>query len=232
MGERLSSEDERPAIAEGLRAIAEATAEYISRLAAAGADGIFYSNKCMRSALESMVDEWVLPLDKVALTPLRIDHDLTCNDSSDLVEARAWHLDMVLHCCGTHILYDRIVSVLGSPDVYPKDTMLSWNFEEGNPSLEEVLEGTSLRVWGTYPRALLSKAGTEKASVALESFLVTHRAALQEQGHLHRVVIGPDCCPGAFIGEEVPVTGWTAVQRAYRRWEGPTPAIMGVAGGA
>merc|ERR1711948_8914 len=152
--------------------------------------------------------------------------------SSDVLERGAGQLHMVLHCCGSHILNDRIVSILGSPDVYPRDTMLSWNFEEGNPSLEEVLQGTSLRVWGTYPRALLSKADTEEASVALESFLVKHRAALQEEGHLHRVVIGPDCCPGAFIGEEVPVTGWTAVQRAYKRWEGPAPVDVGVVGGA
>merc|ERR1712203_1164985 len=80
--DRLSNDDERPAIAEGLRAIAEATAEYISRLAAAGADGIFYSNKCLRSALGSHVEEWVLPLDKVALAPVRIDASPASEDSA------------------------------------------------------------------------------------------------------------------------------------------------------
>lgn len=181
------------------------------------------------------MEEWVLPLDRLALAPVRADaRGASRGDSTEdhLVEARALQLDVVLHCCGAHILYDRIVAVLGSAEVYPPDTMLSWNFEEGNPSLEEVLKGTSLRVWGTYPRSLLSKADTEEASDALESFLVRHRAALQEEGHLHRVVMGPDCCPGAFIGEEVPVTGWTAAERAYRRWAGPAPSVLGTVGGA
>jgi len=102
--------------------------------------------------------------------------------------------------------------------VYPSDTTLSWNFGEGNPSLEKVLKTTSLRVWGTYPRALLSKAEGAEASVALESFLLKHRAWLEAEGYLHRVVIGPDCCPGAFSGEEVPAGGWNAVHRAYARW--------------
>merc|ERR1712060_719407 len=93
--ERLSSEVERPAIAEGLRAIAEASAEYISRLAAAGADGIFYSNKCLRSALGLLVEQWVLPLDRVALAPLRNDASLTTEESSDELETQARHLDMV-----------------------------------------------------------------------------------------------------------------------------------------
>jgi len=173
----------------------------------------------------------VLPLDKVALAPLRIDTRPANNEDSieHSADEGALALDVVLHCCGTHILYDRIVSVLDSADVYPPDTMLSWNLEEGNPSLEEVLKGTSLRVWGTYPRSLLSKADTADASVALESFLVRQRAALQREGHLHRVVMGPDCCPGAFLGEEVPATGWSAVERAYRRCAGPAPGDVPVA---
>merc|ERR1711948_108398 len=120
---------------------------------------------------------------------------------------RAQNLDMVLHCCGPEIVYDRIVSALEDPSVYPRDTSLSWNFNEGNPSLEDVLRTTSLRVWGTYPRALLSNAEGAEASVALESFLLKHRAWLEAEGYLHRVVIGPDCCPGAFSGEEVPTRG-------------------------
>merc|ERR1719442_387091 len=100
--ERLSSDDERPAVAQGLHAIAKSTAEYISRLAAAGADGIFYSNKCLRAALGDVVDEWVLPLDAVALAPIRgASGSEMCNAGGDeqgvLAGDRALSLDMVLH---------------------------------------------------------------------------------------------------------------------------------------
>merc|ERR1712203_371314 len=233
--ERLSSDDERPAVAQGLHAIAKSTAEYISRLADAGADGIFYSNKCLRAGLGELVEEWVLPLDAIALAPIRgasgsgsfmgVDIRSKAQDEQgDLGGERAQSLDMVLHACGPEIVYGRIVSALEDPSVYPSDTSLSWNLGEGNPSIEEVLKTTSLRVWGTYPRALLSKAEGAEASVALESFLLKHRAWLEGEGYLHRVVIGPDCCPGAFSGEEVPARGWNAVHSAYARWMGAAPS--------
>jgi len=221
--ERLSSDQERPAVAQGLLEIAKSTAEYISRLAAAGADGIFYSNKHLRAALGDLVEEWVLPLDAMALAPIRGAGVAAQDDQEIFAGDRARSLDMVLHCCGSGILYDRIVTALEDPSVYPNDTSLSWNLDEGNPSLEEVLKTTSLRVWGTYPRALLSKAEGAEASVALESFLLKHRAWLEGEGYLHRVVIGPDCCPGAFSGEEVPARGWNAVHSAYARWMGAAP---------
>ena len=67
----------------------------------------------------------------------------------------------------------------------------------------------------------------DPASAAdLESFLLRHRQWLEEAGHLHRVVIGPDCCPGAFIGEEVPAIGWGVVQRAYQQWLPDAPAAQ------
>jgi len=229
--ERLSSAEERPVVAQGLHAIAESTAQYISRLADAGADGIFYSNKCLRAGLGDLVEEWVLPLDALALAPIRgasgSGRLMAVADVGGVEQEeqgdRAQSLDMVLHACGPEIVYDRIVSALEDPSVYPKDTSLSWNLGEGNPSIEKVLKTTSLRVWGTYPRALLSKAEGAEASVALESFLLKHRAWLEGEGYLHRVVIGPDCCPGAFSGEEVPARGWNAVHRAYARWMGGAP---------
>merc|ERR1711874_236992 len=111
---------------------------------------------------------------------------VTAQDDQGIFAAdRAQSLDMVLHCCGPEIVYDRIVSALEDPSVYPSDTSLSWNLDEGNPSLEEVLKTTSLRVWGTYPRALLSKAEGAEASVALESFFLKHRAWLEGEGYLH-----------------------------------------------
>jgi len=242
--ERLKDEEERPAVAVGLATIAAATAKYISALTAAGVDGIFYSNKCMRRELGELVSQWVVPFDMQALAPLRqrgasvncFDDAVAAGSSAEEEGAEEWRgpgLDVVLHCCGTHIDYERILSVLGEGSVYPKSTAFSWNFEEGNPSLEHVLETTGLRVWGTYPRALLRKVADDKSGTALEDFMLQHRQWLQEAGHLHRVVVGPDCCPGAFIGEEVSATGWDAVHRAYKRWlPGASVLDAGVFGGA
>merc|ERR1719343_691828 len=212
--ERLADASERPAVARGLAAIASATAEYIRELAAAGADGVFYANKCMRHELGALVDDWVVPMDMLALAPLRAGQD--GEEGEDAGDQRARSLAVALHCCGSNINYERILSTIGH--VYPAETAFSWNFEGGNPSLEHVLENTSLRVWGTYPRGLLRDAVDPASAADLESFLLRHRQWLEKAGHLHRVVIGPDCCPGAFIGEEVPAIGWGVVQRAYQQW--------------
>jgi drug/metabolite transporter (DMT)-like permease len=242
--ERLADDSERPAVARGLARIAQATAEYISALAAAGADGIFYANKCMRLELGELVEQWVVPLDAAALAPLR--RRCCARDSGgqkagaagwDLEEGGAGDrgapaLDVALHCCGTHIDYTRILAALGDCCVYPRNTALSWNFEEGNPTLEHVLETTGVRVWGTYPRALLRKAADGESGAELESFLLQHRQWLEAAGHLHRVVVGPDCCPGAFVGEEVPAAGWHAAHRAYEWLPGATVVGAGAVGGA
>jgi len=220
--ERLADASERPAVARGLAAIASATAEYIRELAAAGADGVFYANKCMRHELGALVDEWVVPMDMLALAPLRAGQD--GEEGGGAGDQRARSLAVALHCCGSNINYERILSTIGH--VYPAETAFSWNFEGGNPSLEHVLENTSLRVWGTYPRGLLRDAVDPASAVDLESFLLRHRQWLEEAGHLHRVVIGPDCCPGAFIGEEVPAIGWGVVQRAYQQWLPDAPAAQ------
>jgi hypothetical protein len=221
--ERLRREEERPVVSQGLRVIAAATAKYISSLAAAGADGIFYSNKCLRSEMGSLVEEWALLLDAQALAPLRAAEG----------PEPASRLDMVLHACGSSIAYERILAAFDTGVVYPKDTVFSWNFEEGNPSLEQVLATTSLRVWGTYPRALLRGVGDASSGEALEAYLLHHKEWLQEEGCTHRVVVGPDCCPGALIGEEVPTAGWDAVNRAYEQYLGSAPhGGRGAAGGA
>ena len=220
--ERLADASERPAVARGLAAIASATAEYIRELAAAGADGVFYANKCMRHELGALVDEWVVPMDMLALAPLRAGQD--GEEGGGAGDQRARSLAVALHCCGSNINYERILSTIGH--VYPAETAFSWNFEGGNPSLEHVLENTSLRVWGTYPRGLLRDAVDPASAADLESFLLRHRQWLEEAGHLHRVVIGPDCCPGAFIGEEVPAIGWGVVQRAYQQWLPDAPAAQ------
>jgi hypothetical protein len=223
--ERLGDEGERGAVERGLWAIADATADYVSALAEAGADGIFYSNKCMRRELGELVEDWVVPLDAAALRSLR--------------SGRARPLDMVLHACGKNIDFERIVALLGGSSVYPGGTALSWNFEEGNPSLKRVLGATDLRVWGTYPRRLLTEASDDGAAGALQTALVEQQAWLEDEGYLDRVTIGPDCCPGAFAGEEVPAEGWRAVRQAYAQYPcrcepkaSSIAAGAGVAGGA
>jgi len=224
--ERLQCDAERPLVSKGLHAIAAATSEYISSLAAAGADGIFYSNKFLRSELGSLVDEWVLPFDAEALAPLRTTEEAcrVClgEEEGNAPDVHLARLDTVLHACGANIAYERILAAFDGNAVYPKDTALSWNFEQGNPSVEYVLKTTSLRVWGTYSRFLLREAADAEASDALQSYLLQHKAWLEEKGFANRVVVGPDCCPGAFVGEEVPVAGWDAVHHAYSRFVGRT----------
>jgi hypothetical protein len=231
--ERFADESETAEVAQGLSVIAEATAEYISALAAAGADGIFIANKSIRCELGRLVDDWVIPLDKQALSPLRKSCDQgvggidTTRCEPGCVDRDRRTLDVVLHCCGTHIDYERILSALSSGSVYPEGTALSWNLDETNPSLEYVLETTSLRIFGTYSCALLGqKFDDDDASNAFENFLVRHRQWLEDRQYLHRVVIAPDCSRPGGAGPDVPVANWNAVDRVYSRWMSSTPAVM------
>jgi hypothetical protein len=148
----------------------------------------------------------------------------------------AHKLDFVLHACGSGIAYERIVRALHSNDIYPDGTAFSWNLEEGdNPNLEHVLRTTNFRVFGTFPRTVLHLNGAVPASKEvlqaqaacndaddaneLKAFLTGHRKWLEESEFLHRVVIGPDCAPGAFHGQETSAARWTGLHRAYQGFQ-------------
>jgi len=142
----------------------------------------------------------------------------------------------VLHACGSGIAYERIVRALHSHTIYPDGTAFSWNLEEGgNPNLEHVLRTTNFRIFGTFPRTVLHLNGAVPASKQvlqaksvcndaedaseLEAFLTGHRKWLEDSGFLHRVVIGPDCAPGAFQGQETSAARWEGLHRAYQGFQ-------------
>ena len=104
----------------------------------------------------------------LALAPLRAGQD--GEEGGGAGDQRARSLAVALHCCGSNINYERILSTIGH--VYPAETAFSWNFEGGNPSLEHVLENTSLRVWGTYPRGLLRDATAACSALQLVSSVI------------------------------------------------------------
>merc|ERR1711974_270366 len=76
--------------------------------------------------------------------------------------------------------------------------------------------------WGIYSRFLIGQAADAESSATLQSYLLQHKAWLDEKGFANRVVVGPDCCPGAFVGEEISVAGWDAVDHTYGRFAGRT----------
>ena len=53
---------------------------------------------------------------------------------------------------------------------------------------------------------------------ALKEWLKQHHDWLVATGFIHRVVVGPDCCPGAFCGEEHSQERWKQLQAAYDQW--------------
>lgn len=167
--------------------------------------------------------EDILRFDADALAPLRAR---VCKKD----------LDVVLHTCGSPIAIDYILQVLKAGKIYPAKTALSWNLEAGNPKLEHILRNTPLRVFGTYPRHLLhachsgcdhpyleqatvDDAGgakkTRTASGPTDDWHLQHHAWLEKNGYMNRVVIGPDCCPGAFDGQDLHGDRWNALQRFY-----------------
>merc|ERR1712048_291493 len=223
--ERMEKKKELDAVCEGFHTIIAVTKQYMRALARAGVDGFFYSNKSLLSDLGEFVEKWVLPLDAEVLSEVR---------GNKLPSVHK--LDFVLHACGSGIDYERIVRALHGNTIYPDGTAFSWNLEEGgNPNLEHVLRTTNFRVFGTFPRTVLhlngavptSKQALQAKSVCngaedaseLEAFLTGHRKWLEDSGFLHRVVIGPDCAPGAFQGQETSVARWEGLHRAYQGFQ-------------
>lgn len=221
--ERIQNNEDLESIRNGLRTIIAVTKQYMRDLVSAGVDGFFFSNKCLVSDLGALAEKWILPLDAEVLSELRRN------------EMPSGHkLDFVLHACGAGIAYERIVRALQSNDVYPAHAAFSWNLEEGgNPNVEHVLRTTNFRIFGTFSRTMLHVDGAvpspkhqlqasavcnneEEDANQLEAFLTGHRKWLEDSGFLHRVVIGPDCCPGAFQGQEMSDARWEGLQRAYQ----------------
>lgn len=223
--ERMQKKEELDAVCKGFHTIIAVTKQYMRALARAGVDGFFYSNKNLLSDLGEFVERWVLPLDAEVLSEVR---------RSKIPSAHK--LDFVLHACGSGIAYERIVRALHSHTIYPDGTAFSWNLEEGgNPNLEHVLRTTNFRIFGTFPRAVLHVNGAVPSSkqvlqaksvcndaedaTELEAFLTGHRKWLEDSGFLHRVVIGPDCAPGAFQGQETSAARWEGLHRAYQGFQ-------------
>lgn len=53
------------------------------------------------------------------------------------------------------------------------------------------------------------------ASGPTDEWHLQHQAWLEKNGYMNRVVIGPDCCPGAFDGQDLHEDRWNALQRFY-----------------
>lgn len=207
---------ERAAAVEGLHEIAATTAQYVLAAASAGADGLFFSNKALTEPMRDLFNE-ILHYDAEALAPLRAK---VCRKP----------LDLVLHSCGSPIATDFIVQVLKDGRVYPANSALSWNLETGNPRLKDVLRTTDLRVFGTYPRHILHEnvGFSEEVKEYLErdlaggashdnDWLQQHCAWLEKNGFKNRVIIGPDCCPGAFNDQNLGRDEWEKLKSNYKQ---------------